>query len=480
MSFKKIALIFFQLLFALTTCMESHEEKLAEKIQKPKPQRPNIVFLLSDDQPLRAMSHLDPWFHTPNMDKLASEGIEFKNAFVESSVCCVSRASFMTGQFNSRHGIQSFDDPLSHEQLEQSFPVLLRKSGYRTALLGKYGIGHTRSKAPKELCLPADYFDLWYGFQQGPSYSQMVDGKKRYLTSVMEEKAIRFMKETPGDQPFLLYMCLPEPHGQGGKGGPWNYRDPDFHLAAPLAPPLKPETMTPGAYNRLPEAIQDSKNASVLGKDYKTGLGSYADYMTIVRDYTARTDLSIGRMRDALKKMGRDQNTVIIFVSDNGSMWGAHGIQGKWNMYEESIRVPAMIYDPRLPEPVKGSREQMALNIDFTATVMDLAGLAVPESMQGQSLLPILRDPKAEGRKEWYYHHDVFSRAKGLPLPKCEGVRSERWKYIHYKETDPVQEELFDLKEDPREQNNLTGNPEYAAILLNLRSRCDELRKELK
>ena len=140
------------------------------------PPCPNIVFFLTDDQPLRAMSHVDPWFHTPHMDRLAEQGIAFVNGFVESSVCCVSRASIMMGQFNSRHGIQSFDDPLSSEQLEQSFPVLLRKAGYRTALLGKYGVGHTRA-APRELCLPAAYFDLWYGFQQGPSYWQMEDGE---------------------------------------------------------------------------------------------------------------------------------------------------------------------------------------------------------------------------------------------------------------------------------------------------------------
>ena len=441
--------------------------------------RPNIVFFLTDDQPLRAMSHIDPWFHTPNMDKLASEGITFQNAYVESAVCCVSRASMMMGQFNSFHGIQSFDDPLSHEQLEQSFPVLLRKSGYRTALLGKYGVGHTRSGAPKELCLPADYFDLWYGFPQGPSYAQEVEGEKRYLTSVMEEKAIRFMKETPEDQPFLLYMCLPEPHGQGGKGGPWNYRDPDFDLPAPVGAPPKPETMTTKAYDALPEAIKNGHNKNVLGKDYKAGIGSYADYMTIVRDYTARSDLAIGRIREAIKGLSREENTVILFISDNGSMWGGHGIEGKWNMYEESIRVPAMIYDPRLPESVNGSREQMALNIDFTATVLDLAGLPAPEAMQGQSLLPILKDPEVKGRKDWYYHHDIFSRAKGPPLPRCEGVRTERWKYIHYKDTDPVQEELFDLDDDPLEERNLASNPEYATVLNQLRSRNEALRNSL-
>jgi len=426
--------------------------------------RPNIVFLLSDDQPLRAMSHVDPWFHTPNMDRLASEGVVFENGFVDSAICCVSRASIMLGQHNATHLIQSFDVPISAEQIEKSFPVLLRKAGYRTALLGKFAIGHTRH-APKHLCLPADKFDLWYGFLQSPSYAQMVDGKKRYLTSVMEEKAIRFMKETPKDQPFMVYMCLPEPHGQGGPGGPWNYRDPHFELPAPDGPPPVLETMTEEAYAKLPEAIRKSKNNKIVGRPAAT----YTKYMTTVRDYTARTDLALGRIRAALKEMGREDNTVIIFASDNGSMWGAHGIAGKWNMYEESIRVPMMIYDPRLPESVSGTRSQTALNYDLTATVMDLAGVPAPH-MEGRSLLPVMKDPDAAWREDWYYLHDVYSRGKGK-LPNCEGVRGERWKYIHYRGTDPVQEELFDLQADPKEMNDLSSNPEYAELLNKLRTR---------
>jgi len=426
--------------------------------------RPNIVFLLSDDQPLRAISHVDPWFHTPNIDRLAGEGVVFENGFVASSICCVSRASIMLGLHNATHLIQSFDVPISAEQIERSFPVMLRKAGYRTALLGKYGIGHTRH-APKHLCLPADKFDLWYGFLQSPSYAQTVDGKKRYLTSVMEEKAIRFMKETPADQPFMVYMCLPEPHGQGGPGGPWNSRDPDLDIPASNGPPPVLETMTEEAYAKLPEAIRKSKNNKIVGRPAAT----YTKYMTTVRDYTARTDLALGRIRAALKEMGREDNTVIIFASDNGSMWGAHGIAGKWNMYEESIRVPMMIYDPRLPKSVSGTRSQMALNYDLTATVMDLAGVPAPH-MEGRSLLPVMRDPDTEWRKDWYYHHDVFSRGKGK-LPKCEGVRTERWKYIRYKDTDPVQEELFDLQADPKEMNDLSSNPEYAGLLNRLRAR---------
>lgn len=439
-------------------------------------QKPNIVFILTDDQPLRAMGHVDPWFHTPHMDRLADEGVEFTNGFVECSVCCVSRASIMMGQFNSRHRIQSFDDPLSAAQLEQSFPVLLRKAGYRTALLGKYGVGHPRA-APKDLCLPAAYFDLWYGFPQSPSYAQTEDGEKRYITRVIEDKAIRFMKETPEHQPFLLYLCLPEPHGQGGPGGPWNYRDPEFNLPSPATPPPGVETMTGEAYRLLPEAIRKSMNAKIVGMPPET----YTKYMATVRDYTARADLAIGRIREALKENGRADNTLIVLTSDNGSMWGAHGISGKWNMYEESIRVPMIIHDPRLPESTRGTkREQMALNIDLTATVLDYAGVPKPAAVQGMSLRPLLQDPAAKGRADWYYHHDVFTSSKGAPLPRCEGVRTERWKYIRYKDTEPVQEELFDLKTDPLEKSNLVGDLAQKENLAYLRALCSKYREQLK
>ena len=441
------------------------------------PERPNIVFFLSDDQPLRAMSHVDPYFHTPNMDRLASEGVVFENGFVDSAICCVSRASIMMGQHNATHGIWNFDDPLSAEQILNSFPVLLRKAGYRTSLLGKYGVGMTRGGAPKALCLPAEHFDLWYGFSQGPSYAQIVDGKKRYLTSVMEEKAIKFMQETPEDQPFMVYMCLPEPHGQGGKGGPWNYRDPHFEIPAPDGPAQVPETMTEEAYDQLPEAIKNSKNTKIVGENVKVAKRSYQEYMETVRDYTARSDLAIGRIRAALKEIGREENTVIIFAADNGSMWGAHGIAGKWNMYEESIRVPMMIYDPRLPKSLNGIRSQSALNIDLTATVMDIAGVSAPH-MEGKSLLPVMKNPESEWRDDWYYLHDVYSRSKGHPLPNCEGVRTERWKYIHYRGTDPVQEELFDLHADPKEMNDLSANPEYSVILNQLRARNEAYKAE--
>lgn len=436
--------------------------------------KPNIVFLLSDDQPFRAQSSVDPWFSTPNIDKLAEESVVFSNAFVTSSVCCASRASFFTGQYGLGNGIASFDTPLQTEQLKNSYSGVLRDAGYRTAFLGKYGIGHTRSGAPEELCLPADQFDLWYGFQQGPNYWQMVDGEKKYLTTAMEEKAIKFIQDTPKDKPFLLIMCLPEPHGQSG---PWNYHDPDFTVEEPNGPAPEPETMSKEAYDLLPQAIKDSKNAYY--ENYNKTFGGYDGYMEKVRDYTARTDLSVGRIRQVLKELDLEDNTIVIFASDNGSMWGAHGITGKWNMYEESIRVPMMIHDPRLKKSKIGKRDQMVLNIDLAPTIIDLAELPIPDQMQGETFLPIVNKPSAAGRKDWYYEHDVQTRAKGKDLPRCEGVRTGQWKYIRYKDTDPVQEELFDLSKDPEELNNLSGMAEYKEKTKQLSKRCDELREYL-
>jgi len=453
----------------------SNSKSKEEQVPNQKLQRPNIVFILSDDQPFSAMSHNDPWFSTPNLDKLASESVVFDNAFVTTSICAVSRASIFTGQHSIRHGIYGFDKPLSSVQLQNSYSGLLRSAGYRTAFLGKYAIGNPRSRNPK-LYLPKDHFDYWYGFKQGVSYSQKIDGKERYVTTVMEEKAIEFIRETPKDQPFLLILALPEPHGQKG---PWNYRDPDFKVKSPKGPTKKPESMNIAAYDNLPLAVKGNRKSIISGNFGRLKL-SYEKHMEIVREFTARADLSVGRIRQELKDLGIENNTIVIYTSDNGSMRGAHGIAGKWNMYEESIRVPMMVLDPRLSNSTHGHRSQMALNIDIAPTIVELAGLQVPEAMQGASLIPLLNDTMKSWRKYWYYEHDNPRDYYKNKLPRCEGVRTERWKYIRYKDTDPLQEELFDLQEDPLELNNLIDNPEQTVIVKELRARLYELRQTLR
>jgi len=434
------------------------------------PRRPNFVFFLTDDQPFNGMSCTgNPVLRTPNMDRLAAEGVLFEKAFVTTAICCCSRASIYTGQHMRRHGIEDFAKPLSAAQWQQTFPALLRQSGYRTAFLGKYAIG-SATKADKDLSLPADKFDLWYGFPQNIAFKQVVDGKERYLTTVMAEKAVRFLKETGKDQPFCLIMALKEPHG------PLDYFDPEFQdpCAAATVPP--PANLTRRSFEALPERVRNGLNGSPQWLDNPA---SYQAAMRKIYAYISRSDLAVGQICSALKDQGLDENTVVIHLSDNGSMEGAHGLAGKWIMYEESIHVPLIIRDPRLPASTHGRRTQMALNIDLAPTILAMAGVPVPPGMQGMDLQPLLRDPQAKGREDWYYEHVYTTRPPRKPIPRNEGVRTERWKYIRYTEPKPL-EQIFDLAADPQEERNLADDAAHAETLAKLRARCDEYRNTLR
>lgn len=430
--------------------------------------RPNLVFFFTDDQPQSAMGCTgNPHLKTPNMDRLAAEGVRFENSFVTTAICCSSRASLLTGQHMVRHGIDSFDKALTAEQWAGTYPMLLRAAGYRTAFLGKLAIGNPRSQPP-ELCLPADRFDLWYGFPQSVAFNQ--DG--RYLTTVMEEKAVRFIREQPKDRPFLLIMALKEPHG------PRDFEDPELPKDLVQGPFPRPATLSDEAFARLPAAIRASRNS--VGPAFATDDAKFQEQMAQTYRYVCRADIAVGRVMQAVRDAGLDGNTVVFFSSDNGSLEGAHRLHGKWSMYEESIRVPLIVRDPRLPPASRGTRAQMALNIDIAPTMLAMAGLPVPATMQGTDLRPVLADAKAAGRADWYYEHDIRLVGGGKPLPRCEGVRSDRWKYTRYKGTEPSQEELFDLHADPREERNLAGAAAGAEMLGSLRARCSELRTSLK
>jgi arylsulfatase A-like enzyme len=433
--------------------------------------RPNFIFFLTDDQAANAMSCAgNPVLNTPNMDHLAAEGVLFENAFVTTSICCSSRASILTGQHMRRHGIKDFQKPLSAAQWKQTFPALLRGAGYRTAFLGKFAIG--APELSQKLALPDDEFDLWYGFPQSIAFKQSVDGTARYLTTLMTGKAIDFLRESKPDQPFCLIVALKEPHG------PKDFFDPEFKdPVAGKSIPL-PSNFNRASFERLPGIVQKGMNAVPQWID-KTGAWEkerLSDYALI-----ARADLAIGQICKALKDCGLDDNTVIIHSSDNGSFGGAHALEGKWLMYEESIRVPLIIRDPRLTASTRGSRPQMALNIDLAPTILSMAGLTVPAAMQGTDLREILREPATKGREDWYYEH-LYTPGPGKrkPIPQSEGVRTERWKYIRYTEPSPPLEQLFDLAADPQEEKDLAGDATLAETLTRLRARCDELRKTLQ
>lgn len=431
--------------------------------------RPNFVFYLTDDQSYLDLSCTgNTVLQTPAMDQLAAEGVFFEKAFVTTSICCCSRASIYTGQHMRRHGVQDFATPLSAAQLQETFPVLLRRAGYRTGFLGKYAIGSPEVDA--HLALPADLFDLWYGFPQNIAYKQTENGQERYLTTVMTEKAVHFIKSAKPEQPFCLIVALKEPHG------PATYFDPEFPMPYTEAVIPRPGNLTHESFNRLPDQVRKSLAASTRWIDSPS---SYQATMRRRYAYIARADRAIAEIQATLHAQGLDQNTVVIFMSDNGSFEGAHALTDKWLMQEESIHVPLVIKDPRRPARVPERRTQMVLNIDLAPTILGLAGVPVPARMQGMSLEPLLANPGSKTRDDWYYEH-LYSDPTRRPIPKVEGVRTERWKYTRYSEAKPALEQLFDLAADPHEEKDLADDPARRELLARLRARCDEYRMTLK
>lgn len=434
-------------------------------------QRPSFVVFLTDDQPYDTLGCAgNARIQTPHLDALAARGVRFSNAFVTTPVCAVSRASLLTGQHMGRHGIEDFDPPLSAEQGRETFPALLRDAGYRTAFLGKYAIGAPETSDP-ELCLPAERFDFWYGFPQQIDYRQVEGGETRYLTTVLEHKAEEFLRSLPEGAPFCLIVAFKEPHG------PFNYVDPEVPEGyGDFDPPLPP-TMTPAALAAQPAILRESFLAT---ENARRWMEDPTEYKALVRQmYRAisRADLAVGRIGALLDELGLAQRTVVLMSSDNGNLAGAHGLVGKFVMYEESIRVPLIVADPRGPASARGRvSEAMALNIDLAPTILSLAGVSVPARMQGQDLSPLLADPSSAGREDWYGEHVFSPPREGPVIPPSECVRTRRWKYIHYLDTDPAVEQLFDLEADPLEERDLAADPRHAETLARLRERCAELR----
>jgi len=434
-------------------------------------ERPNFVVFITDDQAFNGLSCTgNPTLKTPHLDELAASGVLFEKAFVTTAICCCSRASILTGQHMRRHGIRDFARPLTSKQWQQTFPAVLRQAGYRTAFLGKYAIGSP--DVSRELSLPENHFDLWFGFPQSIAFKQTVDGRDRYLTTIMEEKASQFIAEAQNNpEPFCLIVAIKEPHG------PLDYFDPEFADAYTKSVIPLPPNLTPKSFAALPQRVRDGLNGRA---EWVATPSMYEAEMRKKYAYISRADLAVGRICSALKDQGLEKNTVVVHMSDNGSLEGAHGLAGKWVMYEESIHVPLIIRDPRLPTAKQGRRSQMVLGIDIAPTLLAMANAPIPKSMQGESLLPLLEDPAARGRADWYYEHDFTLSSPSKQIPKSEGVRTERFKYIRYTDPPAPLEQLFDLVADPHEEHDLVTDPSHAETLEKLRARCDEYRETLR
>ena len=439
--------------------------------QEKKAERPNIIFFLVDDQrndTLGCAGH--PLLKTPVVDDLAKNGVRFRNAFVTTSICAASRASLFTGLYETTHGYTFGTPPVRVDHGRMSYPAVLRRAGYRTGFIGKFGVGMP-GQARKEM------FDFFKPMGRNPYFKKQKDGSKRHETQIDGDRAIDFLKSQPKDQPFCLSVSFNSVHAEDSdKEMQYPYPNVVKDLYTKDRMPL-PRLNDPKIFESQPEFLRKSMNR----QRYFWRWDTPEKYQRNMRNYfrmISGVDHVIGRVREALEKQGLAENTIIVYMGDNGYYMGDRGFAGKWSHYEESLRVPLIIYDPRLPVAKRGATsDAMALNVDVPATMLAEAGVEVPEHYQGHSLMPIL-DGKTPGdwRTDFFCEH----RMKHKLIPQWEGVRDQRYVYARYVTQKPVYEFLHDLQKDPDQLRSFVADPDYRGTLAKMRARCGQLRDEYK
>ncbi len=436
--------------------------------------RPNLIFLLTDDLRWDALGCAgNKLIRTPNVDRLAAQGALFRNCFATTPICAVSRASIFTGQYERRHGVSDFSTPLAAAQWAQTYPALLRQAGYRVGFIGKFGVG-----AASDIAAMAGAFDYWRGLpgQAGGHFIDPKDPTRTHTTAKFGNQALEFLDGCEPGKPFCLALSFNAPHARDGKPREFqpDPRDESLYAEALIPTPL---TAKDEYFQKLPEFVQKSE----ARKRWEHRFATPEMFQSTMRDYyrlVTGIDREVGRIVQKLATRGAATNTVILFTSDNGWFAGERGLADKWFMYEESIRLPLVVYDPRLPAARRGQTvEAMALNIDFPPTLLDLAGVPVPSVMQGRSLLPLLLGhTPPDWRTEFFDEHHTFPKI----IPPSEGVRTERWSYFRWLAPNPELEELYDVRADPAETRNLVGDTNCVGALELLRERRDLYRSQLK
>lgn len=436
------------------------------------PSRPNFVFILADDLRWNALGCMgDKIVQTPHIDGLAARGVLFESSFVTTSICAVSRASIFTGQYARRHKINDFATPLAPAQWAATYPALLRQAGYRTGFIGKFGVGDAKAVAAK-----AKDFDYWQGLpgQAGPFFDPK-DATKTHATTRFGNQALEFLRGCRVEQPFCLSISFSAPHARDGQPREFPPDQRDEPLYVDVTMPV-PKLATDFHFKALPEFVQKSEGHTRWSRRFATP----EMHQKTVRDYyrlITGVDREVGRIIDTLRELKFAENTIVVFTADNGFFLGERGMADKWLMYEESIRVPMIVSDPRMPAEKQGRRvAAMALNVDLAPTLLDYAQVKSPAAMQGRSLRPLVSGENLPWREDWFYEHRTLTNI----IPPSEGIRTQDWKYLRWVGVDPAIEELYDLKRDPLEEHNLASRPEYAQRLATFRERWKQLSKSLE
>ena len=400
------------------------------------PPKPNFVFILIDDMRWDSFGYAGhPFIKTPNIDRVAREGAQFTNAFVTTPLCSPSRGSFLTGQYVQTHGVignTPAGGPISHKL--ETFPKLLQASGYETGYFGKWHMGTDASPRPG--------FDRWVSFRGQGVYNDPplnIDGQETketgYITDILSAHAAQFIEKAHA-KPFCAYIGHKAIHGP--------FTPADRHKDLYTTEPLKIAS----------NSADDLKDKPAL-KEIKPGGGSGDELIRNQLRCIASIDDGVGKLLASLEKTKQLDNTVFVFASDNGYFWREHGLGDKRWAFDESIRIPLIIRYPKLLKP--GTKiPALAANIDIAPTFLDLAGAPIPAQIQGKSLLPVLKNPKAKVRTELFCEY--FQEANFPKTPTWRAIRSERYKYVHYPDLQGA-DEFYDLQKDPGEMKNIITDP---------------------
>lgn len=527
---------FIMVMLFFTACKEDHKQK--EK-------RPNIVFIMADDHTTQALSAYDNrYISTPHLDQIADEGILFNNCFVTNSICGPSRAVILTGKYSHINGLT--DNSKVFDSTQVIYPQLLRKSGYQTAMIGKWHLGSLPKGFDHYSVLP----------NQGQYYQPIFieNGKKiiekGYVTDVITDKAIKFLEKRDQNKPFFMIYQQKAPHrnwmpatrhlgifndktfpepanlldGFNNRGSAakeqlmnistdlmdvWDLKlisSKELDSMAQIVHKLKfKDTKKDDFKNANDKSTDKERFFQVYNrmndeeklawkKEYAKRLDEFErlelegddlirwKYQQFMKDYLAcvtALDENVGRLMDYLKDIGELENTIIVYTSDQGFFLGEHGYFDKRFMYEESLRTPLLI---RYPNKIKAGSvsDALVMNLDFAPTLLDYAGVKIPEDMQGRSLKPIMDNAgntPSNWRKATYYHY--YEYPSWHMVKRHYGIRTERYKLIHFY-NDVDQWELYDLKNDPMEMHNRYDDEQYQEVVVELKSQLKELQIKYK
>ena len=441
----------------------------------PAAEKPNVIFILADDHRYDAMSCAGHEIvKTPNLDELAKRGVRFRNAFVTTSICAASRASILTGLHERTHKFTFGTPPIASEFTATSYPALLKEVGYRTGFVGKFGVS-VEEGATEEM------FDYFKPLRRSPYFKETENGK-RHLSQIAGDRAIEFLGECNKEQPFCLSISFNAPHAEDNdKANHYPWPAAVDRLYEDIEVPA-PRLSDPYIFESQPEFLRKSMNRDRWFWRWDTP----EKYQKNIKGYyrmISGIDHVVGRVVKETARLGFAENTVIIFLGDNGYYAGSRGFAGKWSHYEESLRVPLIIFDPReekrntqLNINQDGNRtiDSVCLNIDVLPTILELAEVAPKKHHQGNSLMHFVQNSKiaAPWREDFFCEH-LFDNAS---IPKWEGVRGKRWAYARYFEQDPPFEFLHDLENDPDQLKNLATDENFKEQLKIARARCLELR----